>query len=280
MPGTNAVPHDAADVRPEGSTDRSAQPRPAPTAATRGSGYKIALGVVVFAVIAAGLKVFHVEDHLLTLVSWIRGAGWTGGCIFILAYVAATVLFVPGFILTLGAGFAYGVIVGSAVVSIAANIGAVLAFIIGRTLARNWVAARVRAHPRFAAMDRAVGGVGLKIVLLTRLSPILPFNLLNYAFGLTQVSLRDYVVGSLIGMLPGTVMYVYFGSLLTNLSQLAAGRPSDSSAQPFFYFGGLAVTVVLTAYVTRLAQRALSEATAEARAASIAGEGAHRQHAQ
>ncbi len=225
---------------------------------------RILIAVVVVAGIALAMKAVGFQQLLLDLVSWIRGAGWLGIVAYALAYVAATVLFVPGSVLTLGAGFAYGVGVGTAVVWIAANLGATLAFLLGRTLARGFVATRVEGSPRFAAIDRAVGREGLKIVLLTRLSPVFPFNLLNYAFGLTRVSTRDYVLGSLVGMLPGTAMYVYLGSLITSLSELAAGRASGGATQQMLYFGGLAATVAVTLYVTRVARRALAEATAEA----------------
>src|SRR5206468_12667832 len=119
------------------------------------------------------------------------------------------------------------------------------------------------ANPRFAAIDRAIGREGLKIVLLVRLSPIFPFTLLNYALGLTRVAVRDYVVGSLIGMLPGTLMYVYLGSLVTSLTELAAGRPSGGALQPAFYLGGLVATVAVALYVSRFARRALAYATGD-----------------
>jgi uncharacterized membrane protein YdjX (TVP38/TMEM64 family) len=237
-----------------------------------GNAGKILLAAVIIAALIAGLRAIHAQQHLLDLVSWIRGAGWMGLCVFVIAYVCATVLFLPGSILTLGAGFAYGVGLGTVLVWIAANAGAALAFVLGRTLARKWVAARMEARPRFAAIDRAVGREGFKIVLLTRLSPVFPFNLLNYAFGLTRVSLRDYVLGSLVGMLPGTVMYVYLGSLITSLSELAAGRTSGGATQQIFYFAGLAATVVVTLYVTRVARRALEEATA-APSVHLSGQG-------
>lgn len=278
MPDANAFLQGGTNVRPEGTPDGSPQARTAPGGGTRGSVYKIALALAVVATLL-GLKALHIQDYLLTLVNWIRGAGWAGVWVFILAYIAATVLFLPGSILTLGAGFAYGVPLGTAVVWIAANVGAGLAFVLGRTLARDRVAARVQRHPRFAAIDRAVGREGLKIVLLTRLSPVFPFNLLNYAFGLTAVSLRDYMLGSLVGMLPGTVMYVYLGSLITSLSELAAGRPSAGAAQQFFYFAGLAATVVVTLYVTRVARNALSAAIAEAPATTNPAAGTDRPHA-
>lgn len=98
-------------------------------------------------------------------------------------------------------------------------------------------------------------------MLLTRLSPIFPFNLLNYAFGVTGVKARDYVLGSVIGMLPGTLMYVYLGSLITNVSELAAGRTSGGDIQQLFYFAGLVATIAVSVYVTRIARRALAEVT-------------------
>jgi len=224
---------------------------------------RAALALVAVAALVVVARMLGAQQILLDLVAWIRGAGWAGGAVFVLAYVLATVLFLPGSILTLGAGFAYGVGLGTALVVVAANLGAIVAFVLGRTVARDWIATRVRTMPRFAAVDRAVGREGIKIVLLVRLSPVFPFNLLNYAFGLTRVRLRDYVLGSLVGMLPGTVMYVYLGSLITSVSELAAGRAAGGGAQQAFYFGGLVATVAVTLYVTRLARRALAEATAE-----------------
>ncbi len=231
-----------------------------PKAAGTGTGrqFKLIGGLLALAALLVIAKTLDVQEYLLNLVTWIRGAGWYGIVIFVLAYVAATVSFLPGSILTLGAGFAYGVGIGTAAVVVAANLGAFLAFVLGRTVARDWVAAKVEGNARFAAIDGAVGREGLKIVLLTRLSPIFPFNLLNYAFGVTKVSARDYVLGSLVGMLPGTVMYVYLGSLITNVSELAAGRTSGSAAQQIFYFAGLVATVAVTIYVTRIARKALA----------------------
>ena len=150
--------------------------------------------VVVVVVVAALFVVgrgLRLERHLLELVSWIRSAGWIGVAVFVFTYAAATVLFVPGSILTLGAGFAYGVVSGTMIVWVAANLGAALAFIFGRTLAGDWVAGWVHQKPTFTALDRAVAHQGFRIVVLTRLSPVFPFNLLNYAFGLTSVSWRD-----------------------------------------------------------------------------------------
>lgn len=249
-------------MRQEHSTPMLSAPAGASPVPGRGAlrtGVFIAAGTIL----VVALRAAHAQEHLLALVEWIRGAGSLGMLVFALTYVLATVLFLPGSVLTLGAGFAYGVGVGTVVVAVGSNLGAALAFLLGRTIAREWVAARVKANPRFAAVDQAVGREGMKIVILTRLSPVFPFNLLNYAFGLTTVTVRDYLVGSLVGMLPGTLMYVYVGSLVTNVTELAAGRAAGGIGQQLFYFAGLAATIGVTIYVTRVAKRALADATLE-----------------
>src|SRR5262245_57889324 len=220
------------------------------------------LGLAVVALLVT-LRALPVNDWLLAFVGWIRGAGATGMAVFVLAYVVACILLLPGLILTLGAGFAYGVAVGIPLVWVSANLGAAAAFLLGRTLARDRIAARVAGNPKFAAIDRAVGREGLKIVLLTRLSPAFPFNLLNYAYGLTRVTFRDYTIGSLVGMIPGTAMYVYLGSLITSVTELASGAPSGGTAKQLLTWVGFAATVAVTVVITRIARRALDEATAE-----------------
>jgi len=204
-----------------------------------------------------------VRDYLAVMLEWIRGIGPWGPVVLAAVYVAATVLFVPGAILTLGAGFLFGVVQGTITVSIGSVIGATLAFIIGRTLLRGAIANRLHSYPRFAAIDRAIGDEGFKIIVLLRLSPIFPFNLLNYAFGLTNVKLWKYALASWIGMLPGTVMYVYLGSALKSLAAVAAGGPQGSTLQNVFFVIGLLVTVVVTVVITRIARRALNNAVAE-----------------
>ena len=194
---------------------------------------------------------------LRELLQLISGLGSTAPLVFIPLYVAACVLFIPGSILTLSAGFLFGVIRGSMYVSVAATIGATLAFLIGRYFARRWVAAWLASYPKFRAVDEAVACEGWKIVALTRLSPVFPFNLLNYAFGLTKVGLRDYVVASWAGTLPGTILYVYLGSLAGDLTRVATGGTERTAAQWMLYAIGLLATIAVAVYVTRLSNRAL-----------------------
>lgn len=205
------------------------------------------------------------SEYLREILAWIGGLGALASALFIFVYVAACVLFIPGALLTLGAGMLFGVVRGTIYVSIASVAGATAAFLIGRYLARDWVARRIQSNPKFAAVSAAVGRGGWKIVALTRLSPIFPFNLLNYAFGITEVRLRDYVLASWIAMLPGTVMYVYIGSLAGSLAGLGAGARVRTPAEWALYAAGLAATVAVSVYVTRIARAALETQTNAAR---------------
>jgi uncharacterized membrane protein YdjX (TVP38/TMEM64 family) len=202
---------------------------------------------------------FNLPELLRQALQGIENLGATGAIAFILLYIIATVAFIPGTILTLGAGAIYGTIFGSIYVFIGATLGATAAFLVGRYLAREWVAKKIASNRKFQAIDRAVGKEGFKIVFLTRLSPIFPFSLLNYAFSITKVTLKDYFFGS-VGMLPGTVMYVYLGSLAGSLATITSGdRPNNSTVIWIMRIIGFIATVAVTVYVTRIARKALAK---------------------
>ena len=211
---------------------------------------------------------FNPQEWLRNALQWIDSLSVAGAMsgdkllriyAFIAIYILATVAFIPGSILTFGSGVLFGVVWGSLYVFISATVGATIAFLVGRYLARGWVAKKIEGNHKFQAIDQAVGKEGLKIVLLTRLSPIFPFNLLNYAFGITGVSLKDYVIGS-VGMIPGTVMYVYMGSLASNLATIGtASQPTNPGVQWAIRIIGFIATVAVTLYVTKVARKALEE---------------------
>jgi uncharacterized membrane protein YdjX (TVP38/TMEM64 family) len=137
-----------------------------------------------------------------------------------------------------------------------------LGFLVSRYVARGLVETRLAGDPRLALIDRAIGAEGRKIVLLLRLSPVFPFSLLNYALGLTRVRFADYLLAS-IGMLPGTLLYVYSGKLAGDVATLAGGAPVAKGAGYYALWGvGLLATLAVTVYVTRIARRALAQATA------------------
>lgn len=214
--------------------------------------------------LVALMRALEIPKLLLSFVEWVREAGLAGGLSFAGVYVAAAVMLLPASVLTLGAGFIWGPFVGLAVVLPSATLAATTAFLLGRTVARGWVQRKVADSPRFRAIDEAVGSGGFRLVLLLRLSPLFPFNLLNYMLGLTRVSVRDFVLGSVIGMAPGTFMYLYLGSLVTSASQLLSGeRPSAGPLGTVLYALGLIATVVVTVWVTRKARAALSKTLAE-----------------
>jgi len=219
-------------------------------------GAKWVLIAAIAAAIVAAFFLFDVRALLREGLDAIARLGPWGPVLFIVAYIAATVLFLPGSVLTLGAGALFGIGLGSVYVSIASTLGATAAFLVGRYLARDWVAKKIEGNASFAALDRAVAEEGWKIVGLTRLSPAFPFSLLNYAFGLTRVSLRDYVLASWIGMMPGTVMYVYIGSLAR-----VAGDRQRTPAEWALLVIGLVATMAVTVVITRLARRALAKRT-------------------
>jgi uncharacterized membrane protein YdjX (TVP38/TMEM64 family) len=192
---------------------------------------------------------------------WVEGLGWLGPLVFVLGYAAAVVAFVPGSLLTLAAGAIFGVARGTVLVWIAAMLGSTGAFLVARYLARAAVEHRIRDDARFASIDRAVGEQGRRIVFLLRLSPVFPFNLLNYALGLTRVRLLDYVVAG-VGMLPGTLLYVYSGKVAGDVAAAAGGAAPARGPAGYALLGvGLLATIVVTTLITRIARRALREAT-------------------
>ncbi len=203
-----------------------------------------------------------VQTFFQNTLEGIEDLGPLGPIIFIGLYIVSTVLFLPGSILTLGAGAVFGVVLGALCVVVGATIGANVAFLIGRYLARERVAKMIEGNAKFAAIDRAVGREGWKIVGLIRLSPAFPFNVLNYAFGLTQVSFIDNLIGTL-GIVPGTIMYVYIGSLIGSVAQIGAGEGADdpqaATVQWIIRIVGLIATVAVTVYVTKIARKALKE---------------------
>jgi uncharacterized membrane protein YdjX (TVP38/TMEM64 family) len=221
----------------------------------------LAIGLSTAIIIAKQMNLPELlQTNLKSSLMWVESLGAIAPLAFIAIYNIATVLLIPGSVLTLGGGVLFGIWWGSLYVVIAATLGATIAFWIGRNFARAWVSQQISKYPKFDAIDKAVAQDGFKIVLLTRLSPLFPFNLLNYAFGITQVSLKDYVAGS-IGMIPGTILYVYIGSLVGNLALIGAkGQTVDPQTEMIQWItkiAGFIITIGVTIYITRVAKKAL-----------------------
>lgn len=222
---------------------------------------KILLGVgALIGLLLVGRQVGGAVPQFAT---WVATLGWWGPLVFIAGYALATVVLVPGSLLTLTAGAIFGLGQGVVYVFVAAVLGSSAAFLVARYVARSAVERRLAGNERFAAVDTAIGEQGWKIVLLLRLSPVFPFNLLNYSLGLTKVHFCDYLIAS-VGMLPGTLLYVYYGKLVGDVVSLAGGAALEKGRAYYLVLGlGLVATIMVTTLVTRLAQRSLSKITGE-----------------
>jgi len=228
---------------------------------TRGRASLTRIALAVVALVALVLLGHFAGGYLPQFAAWVNSLGVWGPAVFIVGYAAGAVLFVPGSVLTLAAGAIFGLVRGVVFVFIAATLGSAAAFVVSRHLARAAIERRVAGNARFAAIDRAIGAQGRRIVFLLRLSPVFPFTLLNYALGLTQVRFRDYLVAS-FGMIPGTILYVYYGKLAGDVAALAGGAHLEKNAGYYTVLVvGLVATVIVTTIVTRIARRALQEAT-------------------
>ncbi len=215
--------------------------------------------LVGIALVVVALLARRLADYVPAVAAWVEGLGALGPLVFATVYTAATVLFVPGALLTLAAGALFGLVTGTLVVWISAMLGSGAAFLVSRYAARGWVEQQLGRSERFEAVDRAVARNGLKITFLLRLSPVFPFNFLNYALGLTRVTFRDYMLAG-FGMIPGTLLYVYYGNVLGTVAKLAtdAETPRDTGYYVVLTIGLLA-TIAVTTVVTRVARRALGE---------------------
>jgi uncharacterized membrane protein YdjX (TVP38/TMEM64 family) len=235
---------------------------------------RFAVFAVILAGLAAAVLLLPVIPCLAHVLGCVQRSGVWGPVVLGVFYVVCCVFLVPGSIPTLAAGYLFGVAIGSVTAILGSTVGACAAFLVGRTMARGWIARRIARRRRFTAIDRMIGRHGFKIVLLSRLSPISPFIVLNYLFSLTKVSFWEYTWGSLIGMIPGTVMFVYFGAGLRSLAEVAAyaeGRIPPTPAERVAFWAGLAVAVGITVLLARLAHASLQRA--ERKNAGDAGEG-------
>jgi uncharacterized membrane protein YdjX (TVP38/TMEM64 family) len=218
------------------------------------------IGVVIMLVVLAGRRL---AGFVPAFAHWVHGLGPLGPVAFMAGYAAAAVAFVPGSLLTLAAGAVFGVGLGTVYAMVGATVGASGAFLVSRHIARAAFQQRMAAIPRFAIIDRAISREGWKVVLLLRLSPVFPFNLLNYALGLMRIRFVDFLIAS-IGMLPGTLLYTYSGKVVGDIAALAAGQSPPRTAAYYLVLAlGLAATVAVTTAITKLARRALAAATVE-----------------
>jgi len=208
------------------------------------------------------------DVYLKIFLEWTKGQGFIGVIIFILVYIVSTVCFLPGVILTIAAGFIYGTIVGTIYVEIGATVGAQFSFLLGKALFREWVLKMVENYPMFSAIDKAISLNSWKIVTLLRLSPLTPYNVLNYGLALTRIKFWDYTWTNLIGMLPSTILFTYMGTAAKNINDIVSRDDADKTEknpmeQVLFYIG-LILTLISVVLITIISGRAIKEELREA----------------
>lgn len=226
----------------------------------RGTVVKVAVFAGILLALFVASRFIDIQGAVDSTFDQIEALGPLGYVIFAVLYVLACVFMMPASPLTLAAGAAYGLGKGFILVSASSTLGALAAFLVGRYAARDWVAGRLEGSTSFKAIDDAVGREGWKIVGMTRLSPAFPFNVQNYAYGLTKVSVRHYVIASWIGMIPGTVMYVYLGTVAGSVATAGSEDAAKTPAEWALLVVGLVATIIVTVMITRIAQKALKDA--------------------
>ncbi len=216
----------------------------------------IAIAIVAVSALIL-VRMLPTDDLQQNFQNWIAGLGVWGGIVFVVIYIVATVCMIPGSLITLVGGAIFGLGLGFVLVSVASTTGAALAFLIARYVARAKVAEMAASNEKFAAVDEAISEGGWKIVGLLRLSPAIPFNWQNYLYGLTRIAFWPYVLTSWIAMMPGTLMYVYLGTV--------AGAASTGAKKSAWQWGllivGLLATIIVTVYITHLARQKLNAKT-------------------
>ncbi len=223
------------------------------------------------AVIIGGLIFWKITSQeafsLSNLLADIRNLGWVGMLYFVGLYIVATVMLIPGSVITLAAGFIYGLWIGTALVSVGSVVGATLAFLLSRTILHDWVQQKTQNFPKWKAVQSVIEKNGLKMIMLLRLTPVFPFSLLNYFLGVTRMKWHHYILGSWVAMLPGTFLYVYLGSIAKSINQIIQGETQSSPAQKILLGVGLLVTLYIVVWVTRKAKKELEIETQKAQKA-------------
>lgn len=207
-------------------------------------------------------RALPVVEWISGMEAWARARPVAGPIVFIIVTIVSVVALTPGWIPMSLAGLLFGFLPGLVYALFAMTTGAALALIVGRTLARRWVERRIAGNERMLALDDALEDQAFTIVVLTRLALVIPFNMLNYAYGLTRVRPRTFVAATAVGMAPIVAMYAYLGSIARDIGDVFAGNAKlDVDAA---WIAGIAVVVIaiVIAVVRRAVRRALEKRTA------------------
>jgi len=211
------------------------------------------------------LLILPVKILLQAFLIWITGLGiFWGPIIFIFVYTLVTVLFLPAVLLSIAAGFIYGTILGSIIVQLGSLFGACASFIIGKYFLQECVSRLTESYPMYSAIDKAISLNSWKIVTLLRLSPLTPFNVLNYGLALTRIKFWDYTWSSAIGMIPQSILFVYMGTAVKNISDLSENQSNQSPLSQFLFYFGLVVSIITAIGITFITSKAIKKELREA----------------
>jgi len=213
--------------------------------------------VAIFSALVYALYALPIAGPVEALVAWAQANPLAGGVVYVVCVIAATVLFVPGSGSMMIAGYLFGFGMGTLVSAAAIALGAQCAFLAGRLVARDWVAAKVAANPRLTAIEAGLREEAFLIVVLTRLSLVIPFNLLNYAYGITAVRGSLHFLATAVGMLIPVALYVYLGTLAHDIGQILSGTATPTTMGYWIAGAGVFAIIVLTWVMHRAASRAL-----------------------
>jgi uncharacterized membrane protein YdjX (TVP38/TMEM64 family) len=216
---------------------------------------KVLAGVLLLAAFVVAVRLLPIGDWIAQFQAWVKGLGPVGYIVYVLAYIVVCVTFLPASPLTLGAGAIFGFVEGTIVVIVGATLGATASFLLGRTIMRKRIEAMAANNPKFRALDRAIAREGGKIVFLIRLAPVFPFAYINFAFGLTGVRLLSYVIATFFGIIPVTLAFVYIADAATRTATV-----DMSTTRLVINIAGVVVAIVVTAFVTRIALKAVRRA--------------------
>jgi uncharacterized membrane protein YdjX (TVP38/TMEM64 family) len=221
----------------------------------------IALSVLFVALLLGVMSYFHLGEEVMRLFDWLAAMGGWAPLLFIIIDMLVVILLLPGVMVTMGAGFLFGVTLGSLCVVVATTLGATIAFLIARHLLGERTSRYFLSHPRLKVLNDEFAHEGWRVILLTRLIPFFPFKLSNYFFGVSDFTLRDFVLGTAIGVVPFTITNVYLGSLAADLSMLGLRHVGRTRLEWTVYGFGFVMTMVAAIYFSRHAKKALSRYT-------------------
>lgn len=229
--------------------------------------YVLPIPILILLAVIAGFTLGTLDqtlaDWAARLLTYVRGLGAWGPVVIVVTMMVVCVTSLPGAPLTLGCGFLFGVWKGTLIATAGATLGASAAYVLGRTFARNWVKRSISRRARFARLDRATQHHGFTIVLLSRLSPLFPFNLLNYAFSVTAVKFRDYFVATMIGVIPACFVWVYMGTFMKTIAEVATGKVDPATVKPWVLVLSLVITLIAMVILAYVAKKMLARALAE-----------------